>query len=172
MGQITYNKAKPEDALRISVLLKTVYIQVYGVEGVTHEFANFINQKFSEEQILNTMETDSEQLQIAYMNGNPIGVSEILFDGLCPIRKKKLPELGKLYVLERFKGKGVGYGLLNKTEEFVLNKGFNELNLEVYVENKGAIAFYKRQGYQIIGKVDFPMEENTYENLVMTKIIA
>ena len=169
MNQITFEKAKLEDALRISILLKTVYIQVYGVEGVTHEFANFMDRKFSKEIIEKTLETNPIQLQIAYMNGNPIGVAEILFDSLCPIRKIQLPELGKLYVLERFKGKGVGYGLLSNVEKLVAKKGFDQLNLEVYIKNEGAITFYKRQGYEVIGTVDFPMEENTYENLVMTK---
>ncbi|MEM9077771.1 MAG: GNAT family N-acetyltransferase [Bacteroidota bacterium] len=169
MNQILFDKAKLEDSLRISILLKTVYIQVYGVEGVTHEFANFIDEKFSKKSIEKTLETNPEQLQIAYLKGNPIGVSEILFNSLCPIRKIQLPELGKLYVLERFKGRGIGYGLLSNTEKLVIQKGFDQLNLEVYIKNEGAISFYKRQGYEVIGKVDFPMEQNTYENLVMTK---
>lgn len=35
--------------------------------------------------------------------------------------------------------------------------------------NPKAIDFYKRQGYGILGEVDFPMETNTYVNLVMNK---
>ena len=51
MAEITYGKAKLTDSLRISVLLKTVYIQTYAVEGVTFEVSNFITKRFSLEHI-------------------------------------------------------------------------------------------------------------------------
>ena len=81
------------------------------------------------------------------------------------------PELSKLYVLERFYGQGIGFGLINEVEKEILNNGFTELNLEVYIKNSRAIVFYKKQGYTSIGNVDFPMEFNTYENLVMNKVL-
>ncbi|MBQ4821872.1 GNAT family N-acetyltransferase [Aquimarina sp. MMG016] len=171
MTKISYGKAKLSDSLRISVLLKTVYIQTYAVDGVTFEFANFITKRFSPELIENIIKENPSRLIIAYQNGNPIGVAEIIYDSNCPIRKIPVPELSKLYVLERFYGKGIGYGLMNEAEKEVRENGFSEFNLEVYINNARAIAFYKRQGYVSLGNVDFPMEFNTYENLVMNKAL-
>ena len=169
MNEISFGKAKLSDSLRISVLLKTVYIQTYAVDGVTFEFANFITNRFSTENIEKIIKENPSRLIIAYQNGNPIGVAEIIYNSTCPIRKISVPELSKLYVLERFYGKGIGYGLMNESENEVRENGFAEFNLEVYINNARAIAFYERQGYVSIGNVDFPMESNTYENLVMNK---
>jgi len=169
MNQISYGKASATDALRISILLQTVYIETYAVEGVTFEFTHFIAEKFSPERITSIIQKNPNQFVIAYCNQNPIGVAEIILEGHCPIRKKKVPELSKLYVLKRFNGKGVGYGLLKAAEKMVVANGSEELNLEVYIQNHRAITFYKKQGYISIGHVDFPMEMNTYENLVMNK---
>ncbi|NKI32505.1 GNAT family N-acetyltransferase [Croceivirga thetidis] len=169
MNSISFEKANLSDALRISVLLKTVYIQTYAVDGVTYEFANFITTRFSPESIEKTIKKGPNQLLIAYNTSNPIGVAEFIYNSRCPIRKEPVSELSKLYVLERFYGKGVGYGLLKEVERSVVEHGAKELNLEVYTKNSRAIAFYKRQGYQTLGRVDFPMEVNTYENLVMNK---
>ena len=171
MSHISFGKAKLSDALRISVLLKTVYIETYAVDGVTFEFANFISERFSTDYIKDMIQSNPDRLIIAYYKNNPIGVAEIIFESRCPIRQIDIPELSKLYVLARFYGKGVGYGLLEKAEELVKNKGFHEFNLEVYKYNERAIAFYKRQGYQTIGETDFPMEVNTYKNLVMNKSV-
>ena len=171
MSEISFGKAKLSDSLRISILLKTVYIQTYAVEGVTFEFANFITKRFATENIERIIKENPSRLLIAYQNGNPIGVAEIIYDSTCPIRKISVPELSKLYVLERFYGKGIGFGLLNEAEKEVRKNGFTEFNLEVYIHNARAIAFYNRQGYSSIGNVDFPMESNTYENLVMNKIL-
>nr|WP_299073650.1 GNAT family N-acetyltransferase [uncultured Allomuricauda sp.] len=172
MNEISFGKAKLSDALRISVLLKTVYIQTYAVDGVTFEFTNFITERFSSENIENLIQNNPSRLIIAYQNGNPIGVAEIIYDSTCPIRNISVPELSKLYVLERFYGKGIGFGLMSEAEKEVLKNEFKEFNLEVYINNVRAIAFYQRQGYTSIGKVDFPMESNTYENLVMNKMLS
>lgn len=169
MKEFSFKKAKRSDSLRISILLKTVYIQTYGVAGITFEFANFITKKFAPEAIAKTIEEDPDQLLVASLKGNPVGVAETIFDSHCPIRKKPVAELSKLYVLERFYGNGIGYGLLSKSENVVRKKGIKDFNLEVYIENARAIAFYERQGYSSIGHVDFPMETNTYKNIVMHK---
>lgn len=171
MNEISFGKAKLSDSLRISVLLKTVYIQTYAVDGVTFEFANFITNRFSTENIENIIKENPSRLIIAYQNGNPIGVTDIIYESICPIRKISVPELSKLYILERFYGKGIGYGLLSESEKEVSKNGFSEFNLEVYINNERAITFYERQGYVSIGNVDFPMESNTYENLVMNKVL-
>lgn len=169
MDKISYGKAKIEDSLRISTLLKTVYIEVYATEGITFEFANFIEERFSVSHIKKTIKENPDQLLIAYFDNNPIGVAEILYKSSCPIRNTNTPELSKLYVLKRFHGKGIGYGLMQLSEEILKQKGLKELNLEVYIENTHAISFYERLGFQKLGKVDFPMEKNIYKNWVMNK---
>ncbi|WP_422860842.1 GNAT family N-acetyltransferase [Flagellimonas sp. S174] len=169
MNKISYKKAGIDDSIRISVLLKTVYIEVYATEGITFEFANFIEKRFSNDHIKKIIKNNPDQFLIAYYDDNPIGVAELLFNSNCPIRKISTSELSKLYVLKRFNGKGIGYGLMLASEKLLKEKGFKELNLEVYIGNAHAISFYEKLGYQKIGKVDFPMEKNIYENWVMNK---
>lgn len=169
---ITFAEARLSDSLRISILLKTVYIQTYATEGVTFEFARFLTQRFSVEHIESVITERPDQLQVAYFNQNPIGVAEIIYGKTCPIKKIAAPELSKLYVLERFYGRGVGHGLMNRVENLLRANGHRYLWLEVYTRNARAIAFYERQGYVSIGEVEFPMEENTYLNYVMIKDLS
>ncbi len=171
MMNITYGEAKISNSLRISILLKTAYIQTYAVDGITFEFANLITEKFSDEQIKKNIKENPPRLIVAYYDNNPVGVADIIFNSNCPIRNIPVPQLGKLYVLEKFFGKGIGYGLINEAEKKVLQNGFNSFNLEVYINNSKAIAFYKRQGYTSIGSVNLPLETNTYENLIMNKVL-
>ncbi len=169
MENLSIDKAKLADSLRISILLKTVYIDAYGVEGVTTEFANFIDANFSKEKIEEKIKTNPDSLWSAYYKNNPIGIAEIIFKSECPIKKRVIPELGKLYVLQRFHGTGTASGLLQKVEETVRQKGYEELYLEVWGNNIKAIKFYEKYGFTTIGKAQFPMETNTYINLVMHK---
>lgn len=169
MNPISFGKAKLSDALRISVLMKTVYIQTYDLEGITIESTNYVEKRFSREYIESVIAQNPNQFIIAYHHQNPVGVAEIFFKTICPIRNVSVPELDKLYVLESFFGKGIGFGLMKEVEKTVLSKGYSELNIGVYIKNDRAINFYERQGYASIGQADYPMEHNTYKILIMNK---
>lgn len=168
-AHIEYRPAYRDDVERLIVLLHQVYIQTYAIDGITHEFTNFINQRFSKSYLNESISHNPNQFIVAYYKNNPVGIAEILLNRTCPGFQKELPELSKLYVLERFTGTGVGFGLLQQAELKLKTGGFNELWLEVWQENPRARAFYERQGFSVIGESLFPMSENTYHNFVMHK---
>ena len=134
--------------------------------------ATYITKRFSLEYVKNAIKNCQCRFIVAYINENPIGAAEIIYNNKCPIGMEEMPELSKLYVLERFYGKGIGFNLLNKVEKELYSKGFDKVFLEVFTENPEAISFYERQLYKKIGKVDFPMQDNTYKNWVMTKTLS
>ncbi|MBK8390525.1 MAG: GNAT family N-acetyltransferase [Saprospiraceae bacterium] len=168
---ITYGKAKLSDSLRISVLFKTIYVQTYESKGVTFEFANFVTQRFSPENIEKIIQSEKTDLIVAYIEDNPIGAAQINYDTICKIRKTPVTELDKLYVLPNYHGKGVGAGLMTQVEEKLKAKGIKEVNLIVYIHNQKAVKFYQKTGFVTLGNFDYQMEENSYVNLVMNKVL-
>ena len=168
---ITYGKAKLSDSLRISLLFKTIYFQTYESKGVTFEFANFVTQRFSPENIEKIIQSEKTDLIVAYIEDNPIGAAQINYDTLCKIRKTPVTELDKLYVLPNYHGKGVGAGLMRQVEEILRAKGIKEVNLIVYIHNQKAVKFYQKTGFVTLGNFDYQMEENSYVNLVMNKVL-
>lgn len=166
---IIYRKAQSADALKLSVLYKQVYMQTYGTEGVSDEFASFITRQFAPERLEHIMVKHPDNIMVAAYKNNLLGVAEIEFAKKCPINNIVAPELNKLYILERFCGLGIGYKLLDEAEKTVLSKGVKEMWLWVLESNDRAIAFYERQGYRHIGNASFQMEINKYENKVMRK---
>jgi ribosomal protein S18 acetylase RimI-like enzyme len=167
--EIVYRKAVPTDALLLSILFQQVYISTYGTDGVTREYATFITKRFASGYIENTIKTSPDSIIVATYLGNPVGVAEIDFNRVCPIGNIAAPELSKLYVLEWFCGQGIGYNLMLNVEQTCTAKGHKQLWLEVWDLNPRAIDFYARLGYKSIGMVDFPMDDNTYDNRVMIK---
>ncbi|MFT3793191.1 GNAT family N-acetyltransferase [Flavobacterium sp.] len=168
---IQYRNARPDDAVKLSVLFKVVYIQTYGVEGVSDEFANFIAKQFSVERISNLIQNQPEALIVAQYQGNLVGVCEIAFAKPSPVGNITAPELNKLYILEWFCGKGIGSRLLEFAEKTARDQGETQMWLWVLESNHRAIEFYKRQDYVTIGNASFQMETNKYENKVMAKTL-
>ncbi|HLA55517.1 MAG TPA: GNAT family N-acetyltransferase [Flavobacterium sp.] len=168
---IHYRKAGLADSLKLSVLYKQVYIQTYGVEGVSDEFAHFITKQFSVERIEDAITRNPDYLIVAVYNENLVGVAEIEFSKKCPIGNIIAPELNKLYILEWFCGIGIGQKLMEFAENMLRAKGEKEMWLWVLISNTRAIRFYEKQGYKWIGNAFFQMETNNYENKVMLKTL-
>lgn len=167
--EITYRSAIVEDCIKLSILYKQVYIQTYGTEGVSDEFANFITKQFAVEKLERTIREQPGNIIVAVYKNNLVGVVEIEFEKRSPVGSIVAPELNKLYILEWFCGMGIGYALLAEAEKFVKAKGINTMWLWVLESNLRAINFYERQGYKYIGDASFQMEVNKYENKVMVK---
>lgn len=169
---IIIRKASVADVKKLSILFKQVYIQTYGKEGVSDEFANFITLQFSEARIEDSITQHPDNMMVAEYRNNLVGVAEISLDKLCPIDWVSAPELNKLYLLEWFCGKNIGAMLLNEIEKNLREAGYKEIWLWVLHTNHRAIHFYEKSGYVAIGGASFQMEVNSYYNIVMLKNVT
>ena len=64
-------------------------------------------------------------------------------------------QLGRLYsiaVHPAARGQGIGRALLRAVEEIAIERGCSSIRLEVGTENHGAIAMYREEGFQEIGR--------------------
>ena len=64
------------------------------------------------------------------------------------------PESLRLFALDvgtEFRRKGVGTALVYAVEAIAVDKGLDEVNLEVEIDNEDAIRLYRRLGYRICG---------------------
>lgn len=68
----------------------------------------------------------------------------------------------RLAVHPDHQGKGVGKRLLHFVEEYAKESGFSSVRLDVYSGNPGAVALYRRSGYQERGTVSFPFRKEPY----------
>lgn len=171
-SEILIRSAVVSDVPRLSVLYRTVYIDTYALDGVTTEFTNFMEDKFSHARLERSISANPEHTIVATFRGNLVGVAELELDRPCPVGELVAPELAKLYVLNRFKGKGIGKRLLQQVENLLRNNGHPKLWLWAYAVNDHALEFYKRNGYLDIGNAFFKMTENEYENRVLVKSLG
>lgn len=168
-NHIVITTAEPSDSKLLSVLFKTVYIDTYGKEGVTDEFANFIEKQFSPNKIEEDILGSNCEILVAKFKNNPVGILQIEYKNRCPIGNSIIPEINKLYVLQHFFGQGIGQKLMTVSETKITKKDYKQVWLWVLESNHRAVDFYNKQGYDNIGTADFQMETNNYKNIVMKK---
>ncbi len=166
---ISYSPALRSDSQLLSVLFKTVYINTYGSEGVTYEFANFIETQFSSHTIKSRVDGTASSLWVAKYKDNPVGAIQVEYTNPCPMNQAIIPEINKLYILRDFFGKGIGQKLMQLAESHLKKNGYDRVWLWVLESNLRAIDFYNKQGYMDIGTAYFQMSQNRYKNKVMIK---
>ena len=76
---------------------------------------------------------------ILIVDGMPAGTGRIEKDG----------HIGRVAVLEEFRGNNYGTGIMEKLEETALKEGLDQVYLN---SQKHAIQFYKKLGYRTVGE--------------------
>lgn len=56
--------------------------------------------------------------------------------------------LGFMYVAPQYRGGGINKMIVAELEEWTISRGVTEMQLEVYVENAGAVKAYEKSGYK------------------------
>jgi diamine N-acetyltransferase len=78
-------------------------------------------------------------------------------------------ELKRLYVLSRFHGSGAGPALLDAATGHARTRGARRLLLGTYQDNHRAVAFYTKQGFELIGTRKFQVGDMLFDDIVLAK---
>jgi ribosomal protein S18 acetylase RimI-like enzyme len=85
------------------------------------------------------------------------------------VRGDRPLELNRLYARPGFIGRGVGAALMQAALDEAARRGCDVLWLGVWSRNDRAIAFYRRWGFEALGRVPFDLGGVTHEDLVMAR---
>jgi ribosomal protein S18 acetylase RimI-like enzyme len=77
-------------------------------------------------------------------------------------------EVKRIYLLDRFRGNGIGKRLMMEAESHARHVGAVRLLLGVYSRNDRAVAFYERFGFRRVGTRRFRVGEHDYDDFVLS----
>lgn len=78
-------------------------------------------------------------------------------------------ELERIYLRREHQGKGDGRLLLEKAISIAMERGRTRLWLGVWEKNEKALAFYRRNGFEVFGEHAFVMGDDAQTDLLMRK---
>ena len=77
-------------------------------------------------------------------------------------------EVKRIYLLDRFRGQGIGQRLMIAAETHARDVGAPRLLLGVYSRNDRAVTFYERFGFRRVGTRRFRVGEHDYDDFVLS----
>ncbi|MBA1291427.1 GNAT family N-acetyltransferase [Pseudomonas japonica] len=171
--QTAIRDAKLQDALCIAVLGMQVFLDTYATEGIRGPIAREVLDSFSPDNVAKIIARSDTFIIVAEVNHHLVGFAQVAMrtdHDLIP--HPNSAELQRLYVQERFTGKGVGYRLLEEAEKQAYLGGASLLWATVWIGNNRALRFYPRQGYEHLGSPSYTFQDETHENQLFGKILT
>lgn len=123
-------RSDPEDIPNIVLLEERAFIDPWGEAGIREAMELYLSSFFV---------AVAQGTIIGFCGGGIEDTGDVIYGHLCT-----------LVVAEKYRHRGVARELLRWIEDDFRQKGAAAIQLEVRISNHGAIAFYKKLGYQEI----------------------
>ncbi|RLQ92228.1 GNAT family N-acetyltransferase [Planomicrobium sp. Y74] len=140
---------KAKDIKDVQQVAKTSWNDTY--EGIIPALIqeNFLNSAYSDEMMKRRLDVSS--LYVAEAEAQIVG-----FANFSKVKEEGEMELGAIYLLPEFQGKGVGTALLNEGIKNAQNASRVFINVEK--ENKTGVTFYKAKNFKTLSEFEDDLE--------------
>lgn len=166
-------RALPQDAETISALAMHVFFDTYAENGMRADLAREAFQNYSADVFRERLKNVDRLVLAAERQGSLTGFADFRTEPTTPsVGGCHGIEIVHLYVQPPFQRRGVGRMLLSAVCSWAADHGHSGIWLTTWCENRKALAFYHRQGFQDIGPIPFVFEDQVYENRLMLKRIT
>ncbi|MBN1639161.1 MAG: GNAT family N-acetyltransferase [Ignavibacteriales bacterium] len=161
------NNEDLNDLLKIGI---DTYFDTFNKYCSKDVMENYLEEAFERNKIHSEMMNKDSHFFFVYANEKLSGYLKInINDAQCDLKDENGLEIERIYVKKEYKGKGIGYSLINfgieKAKEF--KKDF--IWLGVWEKNREAIEFYKKNGFSEIGMHSFRMGNEIQNDFVMKR---
>ena len=167
MQKIT--KATPSNAKDLAEIAKASFLPAHGHSAPKKDIDTYLKDNFSEANFVKELSNPENHYYLIYDNQKLAGYSKITLNTTNKnIASKNVTYMSRLYVLKEFYGLGVAKELFDFNIKFSKQHNQGGIWLAVWIENKRAINFYTKMGFEIVGKYDFRISKtHTNPNHIM-----
>jgi ribosomal protein S18 acetylase RimI-like enzyme len=147
-----------EDATLMSRLAAETMWQSHGHSAPAFEVESFISAAYNVDQIAEELADNQFEHYLVFVDDEPAGFCKFQFHSPHPlIPEQELTKLNRIYVLDKFHGQKAGATLFDLIIARSKEEKQQGIWLNTWIENKRAIAFYQKKGFEIIGHADFAL---------------
>ncbi|OSY89190.1 hypothetical protein WH52_00605 [Tenacibaculum holothuriorum] len=166
--------ATHKDVEILALLGRVTYSESHGhFINNAEDLYNYNNEAFSIQRTTEELYKKENIYWIAYLNNFPVGYAKLVLNAdNDSISDQNICRLERIYVLNEFLGKKVGYQLYNTVLDKAKELKFNQIWLTVYIKNYKAIKFYEKQDFKKVGDYTFWVNGKAFENYIHSKPIS
>jgi diamine N-acetyltransferase len=164
-------RATPADAAKLSLVGCATFLESFANDHDGDETVRYLAEEQSPDWWAKTLADPTKPVWIVEeAAGCPVGYAMVQPSALPFTDATTDFELKRLYMLSKWHGGGWGAKLYQAAEDEARARGAKQLVLSVYVVNFAAQDFYKKRGFEEIGRWIFEGFD-TSEDFIYTKVL-
>jgi diamine N-acetyltransferase len=157
------------DASSIAAISLEVWLGTYLKHGVSAFFADYALETFTTAKTAQLIADPDQHILVSENAEGLDGFIRLTSGVTAPVAGCADLEVATLYVQPRHHGKGIGKTLLQAAVDHARASGRPSLWLTTNAENLPAIAFYRAQGFRLVGDTHFSIGTQAYLNHVLIR---
>lgn len=147
------------------------FLPAHGHSSPKEDMDTYIAKHFNPASLAQEISDTTNEYYGLWNQNKMIGYFKINFNqktAFC--QAQNITYMSRLYLLQQYYDLGLGEIMLNKAIDLSKSNNQQGMWLKVWKENKRAIKFYEKRGFQIIGESDYKISSNhSNPNFVMYK---
>ena len=167
---IQIKKCTVDDLLILQEISIETFNDTFKDQNSPENMKAYLERAFNVKQLQSELANHSSEFYFIYLDGQQAGYLKVNSNEAQSenISDESL-EIERIYIRNKFQGKGLGKYLINKAEEIAINKKKKSIWLGVWEKNENAIKFYEKQGFVQTGAHSFYMGDEEQLDYIMTK---
>ena len=152
--------------------MRQAFIEAFGHSSSAQDVESFLAQAYSAKQQAAELDDPAVVTRVVESADHAwAGFGQLRFASPPPesITLRQPAELGRLYVLAAYHGQGLGSALMDWVHAESVARGSDGLWLSVWQQAQRSIAFYRRHGFEIVGRATFRVGTDVQDDWVMQK---
>ena len=166
-------RCAPVDAADLVTLGARLFMQAYGAAHPEPDVRAHVTLTFDRERLAAQLATPEVSVFLAEdADRAPLGYAYLRESGATApagVHGKKMFEIVRFYVDTAWHGRGVAGVLMAACVREACGRGGDTLWLDVWQEAARPIAFYRRQGFDVVGTVPFAIGGRTDTDYIMVR---
>lgn len=168
MGTVTIHRANREDLKELQCVSRTTFKESFGEQNTREDMEKYLREKFNEAQLLLELDNPDSAFYLATLEGNVVGYLKLnTGKAQTELMDESGLEIERIYVLNKFIGKGIGKQLFNRAFDIARQKKSHFIWLGVWEKNERALTFYHKIGFVEFDKHIFVLGDDHQTDILM-----
>jgi ribosomal protein S18 acetylase RimI-like enzyme len=178
-GSFFLRQATVQDAAALSAFAQRVFVETFGKDNTPEDMEAYVRTTFSAElQAREIAEAGSFMLLASVSAPDAASDGSGVLAGYSHVMRTEVPaevgdpglaalEIRRFYVGKEWQGVGLAGQLMRETLRQAEARGARTVWLGVWEHNPRAIAFYRKQGFEVVGSHPFMVGSDLQTDLLM-----
>jgi ribosomal protein S18 acetylase RimI-like enzyme len=164
--------ASAADNHLLAEMAARTFFDSFAADNDPQDMAAYIAASFSPQKQAEELADPLSKFLIAEIDAQVVGYTRLKF-GPAPsvIKGQNRVEIARIYAEKEWIGRGVGPQLMQACLDEAIKESCDVIWLDVWELNPRAIAFYRKWGFEIVGRQSFQLGSDIQNDLLMSRAV-